>query len=84
MSQIIYQLTKNDLTFPSREFALKDPNGLLAFDGDLSTTRLINAYQQGIFPWYNQGEPIMWWSPDPRAIIPLENITINKTLKKVL
>jgi leucyl/phenylalanyl-tRNA--protein transferase len=84
MSQIIYQLNDNDLTFPSPDLALKDPNGLLAFDGDLSTPRLINAYHDGIFPWYSNGEPIMWWSPDPRAIIPIDNIVINKTLKKVL
>lgn len=85
MSQIILpQLTKNDLTFPSPELALNNPNGLLAFDGDLSVPRLVNAYTQGIFPWYSDNEPIMWWCPNPRAVIPIDDIVINKTLRKVI
>lgn len=84
MSQVIYQLSLNDLAFPSSEHALTDPNGLLAIGGDLSSQRLINAYSNGIFPWYNEGEPIMWWSPTPRAIIPTNDVNINKTLKKQL
>lgn len=84
MSQVIYQLDKDNLTFPPLELALTEPNGLLAFDGDLSLPRLLNAYQAGIFPWYSEGEPIMWWSPDPRAILPISNLKINKTLKKFI
>lgn len=84
MRQIIYQLSDDDLTFPSPELALTDPNGLLAIAGDLSTQRLINAYHDGIFPWYSEGEPIMWWSPDPRAIISFDHLKINKTLKKII
>jgi leucyl/phenylalanyl-tRNA--protein transferase len=68
--------------FPSVEFALKEPNGLLAFGGDLSPQRLIAAYKQGIFPWYNSEEPILWWSPTPRAIIAADKFTANKSLRK--
>ncbi|MGJ8692375.1 MAG: leucyl/phenylalanyl-tRNA--protein transferase [Thalassotalea sp.] len=84
MSQVIYQLESDNLTFPSPDLALTDPNGLLAFDGDLSIERLLSAYQSGIFPWYSEGDPIMWWSPNPRAIIPTDSIVINKTLRKFL
>lgn len=84
MSQVIYQLSSDNLTFPPPEHALTEPNGLLAFDGDLSVERLIQAYSQGIFPWYSNNEPIMWWSPNPRAIIPIANLRVNKTLKKVI
>ncbi|MFO8240002.1 MAG: hypothetical protein R6T90_03275, partial [Dissulfuribacterales bacterium] len=62
-------LLSGDLVFPPPELA--DENGLLAIGGDLSTSRLIWAYRQGIFPWYNPGEPVCWWSPDPRLILML-------------
>jgi leucyl/phenylalanyl-tRNA--protein transferase len=55
-------------TFPDPERALTDPNGLLAFGGDLSPQRLIAAYAHGIFPWYSEGDPLLWWSPDPRCV----------------
>lgn len=84
MRQIIYQLSEDDLTFPSPHLALTEPNGLLAIAGDLSPQRLINAYRDGIFPWYSEGDAIMWWSPDPRAIISIDQLNINKTLKKVI
>nr|WP_275975025.1 leucyl/phenylalanyl-tRNA--protein transferase [Shewanella gaetbuli] len=59
----------NELThFPSPELALVEPNGLLAVGGDLSTKRLLEAYYNGIFPWFNPDDPILWWSPDPRAV----------------
>jgi leucyl/phenylalanyl-tRNA--protein transferase len=77
-------LNADSLIFPSIDTALKDPNGLLAFGGDLTTDRLISAYKHGVFPWFSDGEPIMWWSPEPRAIIYCKEITINKTLKKIL
>ncbi|MFT6267784.1 MAG: leucyl/phenylalanyl-tRNA--protein transferase [Alphaproteobacteria bacterium] len=70
------------LSFPSVNFALEEPNGLLAFGGDLSPARLVAAYKQGIFPWYNAEEPILWWSPTPRAIIHADQFNANKTLKK--
>ena len=72
----------NSLTFPSLQFALEEPNGLLAFGGDLSVKRLVAAYRHGVFPWYNEGEPILWWSPSPRAIIVAEHFTANKSLRK--
>lgn len=70
------------LSFPSTDFALEEPNGLLAFGGDLSAARLVAAYKQGIFPWYNDQEPILWWSPTPRAIIRADHFKANKSLKK--
>jgi len=73
-----------DLTFPPLEQALTEPNGLIAIGGDLSSERLISAYSSSIFPWYCDGEPIMWWSQNTRAIIPINGIRINKTLKKVI
>ncbi|MDH5472349.1 MAG: leucyl/phenylalanyl-tRNA--protein transferase [Gammaproteobacteria bacterium] len=70
--------------FPSLDKALTEPNGLLAAGGDLSVTRLLNAYRHGIFPWYNEGEPILWWSPDPRCILFPEKIKISRSLKKTI
>lgn len=70
--------------FPPAHLAMRDPNGLLAIGGDLSTTRLIRAYSQGIFPWYNPDEPILWWSPDPRAILLPEQFKLSRSLKKTL
>lgn len=77
-------LTKLDkqLIFPPADIALIEPNGLLAFGGDLSAERLLLAYSSGIFPWFSQDEPIMWWSPDPRGILPLEHFKCSKSLKK--
>ncbi|MCK5901887.1 MAG: leucyl/phenylalanyl-tRNA--protein transferase [Cocleimonas sp.] len=62
--------------------AWEDPNGLLAMGGDLSTTRLINAYQSGIFPWFSPDEPIYWWCPDPRAVIYPHKIKLRRSLRK--
>jgi len=70
------------LSFPAAEFALDEPNGLLAFGGDLSAARLIAAYKQGIFPWYSKNEPLLWWSPTPRAIIYADKFVASKSLKK--
>jgi len=84
MEQILYQLDNNSLSFPSIEHALTEPNGLLALGGDLSPERLISAYREGIFPWYSDGDPFMWWSPDPRAIIPIDQLRINRTLRKAM
>lgn len=68
--------------FPPVEQALKEPDGLLAAGGDLSTERLIRAYQHGIFPWFNEGEPILWWSPDPRFVLLPEKLKISRSLAK--
>ena len=84
MSQTLHFIDSSSLAFPPLNQALEDPNGLLALGGDLSVQRLYNAYSRGIFPWYSDGESIMWWSPNPRAIIPTSTIRINKTLKKIL
>lgn len=84
MTQSIYYLTDDVSWFPNPENALEQPSGLLAIGGDLSPTRVYHAYQQGIFPWFNNDEPIMWWSPDPRAIFDLSNIRCNKSLRKFL
>lgn len=84
MRQTLAYLTSDSLAFPPLESALSEPNGLIAIGGDLSTKRIISAYQNGIFPWFGEQEPIMWWSPDPRAIIPIGKLKVNRTLKKEL
>jgi len=84
MEQILYQLDDSSLSFPPIEHALTEPNGLLALGGDLSPERLIAAYSQGIFPWYSDGDPFMWWSPNPRAIIEIDQLRINRTLRKAI
>jgi len=68
--------------FPQVETALKDPNGLLAMGGDLSLEWLLDAYRHGIFPWFNPGEPILWWSPDPRMVLVPGDIRITRSLAK--
>lgn len=73
-----------DTPFPRLEFALKEPNGLLAAGGDLSLKRLLTAYRSGIFPWYNEGEPILWWSPDPRMVLFPFELKISRSLAKRL
>ena len=66
--------------FPPAHLAMRDPNGLLAIGGDLSVARLIRAYSQGIFPWYNPDEPILWWSPDPRAVLVPSEMRVTRSL----
>jgi leucyl/phenylalanyl-tRNA--protein transferase len=73
-----------DLSFPDVELALRDPDGLLAIGGDLSIARLLNAYVNGIFPWYGPGQPILWWSPDPRIVLRPETVHISRSLQKTL
>lgn len=70
--------------FPPAERALSDPEGLLAVGGDLTTPRLVNAYRHGIFPWFNEGEPILWWSPDPRAVIPTDAFHVARRFARFL
>lgn len=81
---MLYQLNDDNFAFPAVDCALSEPNGLLAVGGDLQPKRLINAYSQGIFPWFSENDPLMWWSPDPRAIIRLDDLRINRTLRKAL
>lgn len=78
------RLNERNLEFPDPETALREPNGLLAFGGDLSVPRLLNAYRQGIFPWYNEGSPVLWWSPDPRTVIFPGQLHISRSLRKLL
>ncbi len=67
--------------FPEPARALEDPNGLLAFGGDLSPERLIDAYTHGIFPWYSEGEPLLWWSPDPRCVFATDGVHVSHSLR---
>lgn len=73
-----------DLTFPPVDTALTEPNGLLAGGGDLSPARLLLAYRRGIFPWYSAGEPLLWWSPDPRMVLIPDELRITRSLAKTL
>ena len=73
-----------DADFPPVERALKDPNGLLAAGGDLSQERLLDAYRHGIFPWFSRGEPILWWSPDPRMVLYTGELKTSRSLAKNL
>ena len=70
--------------FPPVEQALRSPNGLLAAGGDLAPERMLDAYRNGIFPWFNAGEPILWWSPDPRMVLFPEEFKISRSLRKTL
>ena len=70
--------------FPEVERALEEPNGLLAIGGCLSPERLVNAYRHGIFPWFNDEEPILWWSPDPRWVLAPDEVKVSRSLGKRL
>ena len=76
--------TPADSDFPDPALATRDPDGLLAVGGELSRPRLLQAYRQGIFPWYSEGQPILWWSPDPRTVLYPEQIHVSRSLKKRL
>ncbi|HQO16435.1 MAG TPA: leucyl/phenylalanyl-tRNA--protein transferase [Methylotenera sp.] len=91
MSYAYYQLPNgrvacigDDCEFPPLNHALSEPNGLIAIGGDLSLPRLLNAYQHGIFPWFSEGEPILWWSPNPRMVLFPDELKISNSLKKTL
>ena len=77
----VYRLI-DEIIFPSPEEA--EPDGLLAVGGDLSSERLLLAYKLGIFPWYSEGQPILWWSPDPRLVLELEEFHISRRLRQIL
>ncbi|MBK5011714.1 leucyl/phenylalanyl-tRNA--protein transferase [Pseudomonas sp. S60] len=77
-------LTRDALTFPPLEKALQEPNGLLAAGGDLSPERLVQAYRHGCFPWYQDGQPIMWWSPDPRTVLLPGQLHVSRSLAKLM
>ena len=73
-----------DLRFPPPEHALDDPNGLIALGGDLRPQRLINAYRQGIFPWYQDDQPLLWWCPDPRTVVTPDSLHVSRSMQKFL
>lgn len=73
-----------DAAFPPVEQALREPNGLLAAGGDLQPPRLLDAYRHGIFPWFSAGDPILWWSPDPRMVLFPDEFKISKSLRRTL
>jgi leucyl/phenylalanyl-tRNA--protein transferase len=77
----MYLLTQK-IIFPIHSEA--DENGLLAIGGDLSTERLIHAYNNGIFPWYNEDEPLLWWSPNPRMVLFPKDLRVSKSMKTIL
>lgn len=91
MSHAYYQLPngrvaciEGDCAFPPLAAALQEPNGLVAIGGDLSMPRLLAAYRQGIFPWFSDGEPVLWWSPDPRMVLYPNELKISRSLGKTL
>lgn len=68
--------------FPPVDRALADPNGLLAAGGGLSARRLLAAYERGIFPWFSEGDPVLWWSPDPRMVLPTGGVHVSRSLAR--
>ena len=77
-------LLHENTSFPPVELALLNPNGLLAAGGDLMSERLLDAYRHGIFPWFNVGDPILWWSPDPRMVLFPNEFKVSRSLLKTL
>ncbi|GAB5498263.1 MAG: leucyl/phenylalanyl-tRNA--protein transferase [Pseudohongiellaceae bacterium] len=74
----------DNIAFPPVELALDDPNGLLAAGGLLTRDWLLAAYRRGIFPWYEQGDPILWWSPDPRLVLIPDQVHLSRSLRKLI
>lgn len=74
----------DDEPFPPVERALKEPNGLLAAGGDLSAERLLDAYARGIFPWFSDEDPVLWWSPDPRMVLMVTELHVSQSLRRTI
>lgn len=70
--------------FPPLEKALSDPNGLLAASADIGPERLLEAYRHGVFPWYSEGQPVLWWSPDPRMVLFVDEFKVARSLRKIV
>lgn len=70
--------------FPAADNALRQPDGLLAIGGDLSPRRLLNAYRHGIFPWYSEGQPVLWWTPDPRMVFRTDGVRLSSRFRRQL
>lgn len=77
-------LDEHNLDFPPVDMALEEPDGLLAAGGDLSPARLIRAYRSGIFPWYQDGQPLLWWCPDPRTVLRPSQLHVSRSMQKFL
>ena len=75
---------EGDCEFPHLQQALNEPNGLIAIGGELSLARLLKAYQLGVFPWFSEGEPLMWWSPNPRMVLFPNELKIANSLQKTI
>jgi leucyl/phenylalanyl-tRNA--protein transferase len=73
---------RSDTPFPPLEAALPEPNGLLAAGGDLSAERILAAYRRGIYPWFSAGQPVLWWSPDPRMVLYVDELRVSRSLRK--
>ena len=84
MSAPLYWIAANVVAdeFPAIDEALAEPDGLLAAGGDLSAETLLDAYRRGIFPWYSDGQPILWWSPDPRSVLDLDKLRVSRSLRR--
>lgn len=77
-------LDEQNLEFPCADMALDEPPGLLAVGGDLSPARLVKAYRSGIFPWYEDGQPLLWWCPDPRTVLLPRQLHVSRSMRKFL
>ena len=77
-------LSDNDYSFPDSSLALQEPNGLIGIGGDLSVERLLKAYSNGIFPWYEFDQPMLWWAPDPRFVLYPDKLKVSKSTKQIL
>jgi len=85
-SDQLYWVAENKISheFPPVTTALRDPDGLLAIGGELGSERLLDAYKRGIFPWYSKGQPVLWWSPNPRCVLHPDDLKISRSLNKTL
>lgn len=86
MRNPIFRIARNELSygFPDTEEALSDPDGLLAAGGDLSIPTLLEAYEHGIFPWFSTGQPILWWSPNPRTVMYPGSVRVSRSLRRTI
>jgi leucyl/phenylalanyl-tRNA--protein transferase len=82
--QVPFWLNSSPVLFPPSKLAMKEPDGLLAVGGDLSVEWLLAAYSKGIFPWFNPGEPILWWTPNPRSVLFIDQLKIKRSLRKTI
>jgi leucyl/phenylalanyl-tRNA--protein transferase len=83
-SGFVIALLQKDTPFPPVEYALRHPNGLLAAGGSLVPARLLDAYRHGIFPWFNEDDPVLWWCPDPRMVLFPSEFKVSRSLRKTL